>query len=383
MNTLAEVMGITCTADIGLMSIEHTCFDGEDGYTQALCLTNTGVNTSKLNRLEKFIRNFEKEGKHISGEQLHQLLDEIEKIHGLYSPAALGMAAALACGGFTFLLGGGPIEMLCAFIGAGVGNYVRCKLTKHHFTLFLCVVSSVSLACFTYAGFLKLAEILWGISVQHEAGYICAMLFIIPGFPFITSGIDLAKLDMRSGMERFAYAILVILVATMAAWIMALILHLQPVDFPKICLTSEEQVIFRLLASFCGVFGFSIMFNSPPGLAAVAAGIGAVANTLRLEFVDLTGMPPAVAAFIGALTAGILASLIKNRAGYPRISVTVPSIVIMVPGLYLYRGFYNLGMMSLSVSASWFASAMLIVMALPLGLIFARILTDRSFRYCT
>lgn len=383
MNTLAEVMGITCTADIGLMSIEYTCFDGEDGYTQALCLTNTGVNTSKLNRLEKFIRNFEKEGKHISGEQLHQLLDEIEKIHGLYSPVALGMAAALACGGFTFLLGGGPIEMLCAFIGAGVGNYVRCKLTKHHFTLFLCIVSSVSLACFTYAGFLKLAEILWGISVQHEAGYICAMLFIIPGFPFITSGIDLAKLDMRSGMERFAYAILVILVATMAAWIMALILHLQPVDFPKICLISEEQVIFRLLASFCGVFGFSIMFNSPPGLAAVAAGIGAVANTLRLEFVDLTGMPPAVAAFIGALTAGILASLIKNRAGYPRISVTVPSIVIMVPGLYLYRGFYNLGMMSLSVSASWFASAMLIVMALPLGLIFARILTDRSFRYCT
>lgn len=383
MNTLAEVMGITCTADIGLMSIEYTCFDREDGYTQALCLTNTGVNTSKLNRLEKFIRNFEKEGKHISGEQLHQLLDEIEKIHGLYSPVALGMAAALACGGFTFLLGGGPIEMLCAFIGAGVGNYVRCKLTKHHFTLFLCIVSSVSLACFTYAGFLKLAEILWGISVQHEAGYICAMLFIIPGFPFITSGIDLAKLDMRSGMERFAYAILVILVATMAAWIMALILHLQPVDFPKICLTSEEQVIFRLLASFCGVFGFSIMFNSPPGLAAVAAGIGAVANTLRLEFVDLTGMPPAVAAFIGALTAGILASLIKNRAGYPRISVTVPSIVIMVPGLYLYRGFYNLGMMSLSVSASWFASAMLIVMALPLGLIFARILTDRSFRYCT
>lgn len=383
MNTLAEVMGITCTADIGLMSIEYTCFDGEDGYTQALCLTNTGVNTSKLNRLEKFIRNFEKEGKYISGEQLHQLLDEIEKIHGLYSPVALGMAAALACGGFTFLLGGGPIEMLCAFIGAGVGNYVRCKLTKHHFTLFLCIVSSVSLACFTYAGFLKLAEILWGISIQHEAGYICAMLFIIPGFPFITSGIDLAKLDMRSGMERFAYAILVILVATMAAWIMALILHLQPVDFPKICLTSEEQVIFRLLASFCGVFGFSIMFNSPPGLAAVAAGIGAVANTLRLEFVDLTGMPPAVAAFIGALTAGILASLIKNRAGYPRISVTVPSIVIMVPGLYLYRGFYNLGMMSLSVSASWFASAMLIVMALPLGLIFARILTDRSFRYCT
>lgn len=383
MNTLANVMGITCTADIGLLSIEYTCFDGDDGYTQALCLTNTGVNTSKLNRLEKIIRNFEKEGKNVSGEQLHQLLDDIEKVHGLYSPIALGMAAALACGAFTFLLGGGPVEMLCAFIGAGVGNYIRCKLTKHHFTLFLCIVSSVSTACFIYAVALKMAEVLCGVSIQHEAGYICAMLFIIPGFPFITSGIDLAKLDMRSGMERFTYALLIILVATTSAWIMALILHLNPVDFPELSMQLWEKILFRVCASFCGVFGFSIMFNSPVRLAAVAAGIGAIANTLRLEFVDLTKMPPAAAAFVGALTAGILASLIKNKVGYPRISVTVPSIVIMVPGLYLYRGLYNLGMMSLSVSASWFASAMLIIIALPLGLIFARILTDESFRYCT
>ena len=383
MNTLAEVMGITCTADIGLMSIEYTCFDGEEGFTQSLCLTNTGVNTSKLNRLENFIRDFEIEGKHMSGEQLHSFLDNIEKIHGLYSPIALGFAAALACGGFTFLLGGGPIEMLCAFMGAGIGNFIRCKLTKHHFTLFLCIVSSVSAACLVYAGALKMAELLFGISIQHEAGYICAMLFIIPGFPFITSGIDLAKLDMRSGIERLTYALIIVLVATMAAWIMALLLHLQPVDFMKISLPVWGWILFRILASFCGVFGFSIMFNSPVRLAAVAASIGAIANTLRLELVDITKFPPAAAAFVGALTAGILSSLIKNKVGYPRISVTVPSIVIMVPGLYLYKGFYNLGMMSLSVSASWFASAILIVAALPLGLIFARILTDKTFRYCT
>ena len=383
MNALAEAMGITCTADIGLMSIEYTCFDGEEGFTQSLCLTNTGVNTSKLNRLENFIRDFEVEGKHMSGEQLHSFLDNIEKIHGLYSPIALGFAAALACGGFTFLLGGGPIEMLCAFIGAGIGNFIRCKLSKYHFTLFLCIVSSVSAACLVYAGVLKIAELLLGISIQHEAGYICAMLFIIPGFPFITSGIDLAKLDMRSGIERLNYALIIILVATMTAWIMALLLHLQPVDFMKISLPVWGWILFRILASFCGVFGFSIMFNSPVRLAEVAAAIGAIANTLRLELVDIAKFPPAAAAFIGALTAGILASLIKNKVGYPRISVTVPSIVIMVPGLYLYKGFYNLGMTSLAVSASWFASAILIIAALPLGLIFARILTGKTFRYCT
>lgn len=257
MNTLAEVMGVTCTADIGLMSIEYTCFDGQDGFTQSLCLTNTGVNTSKLNRLEHFIQDFETEGKDMSGEQLHNLLDNIEEIHGLYSPIALGIAAALACGGFTFLLGGGPIEMFCAFVGAGLGNFLRCKLTKHHYTLFLGIVLSVSLACLSYAGLLKLGEIFLGLSVKHEAGYICAMLFIIPGFPFITSGIDLAKLDMRSGIERLGYALIIILVATMSAWIMALILHLQPVDFIKISLPLAGWINIEM-ASWESDFEFAV-----------------------------------------------------------------------------------------------------------------------------
>ena len=125
MNTLSENLGITCSADIGLMSIEYTCFDGERCFSQSLCLTNTGVNTSKLNRLEQFINEFPTKNKYLSGEQLHRHLDEIERIHGLYSPIALGFAAALACSAFTFLLGGGPLEMLFAFCGAGIGNFVR------------------------------------------------------------------------------------------------------------------------------------------------------------------------------------------------------------------------------------------------------------------
>lgn len=98
---------------------------------------------------------------------------------------------------------------------------------------------------------------------------------------------------------------------------------------------------------------------------------------------DLTALPPSAAAFLGSLAAGLIASLLTKKLGYPRISITVPSIVIMVPGLYLYRGVYNLGEMSLTPSASWLASALLIILALPLGLIFARIITDRSFRHCT
>ena len=383
MNTISQNLGITCSTDIGLMSIEYTCFDGTSGFSQSLCLTNTGVNTSKLNRLERFIGEFSTVGKTMTGEQLHDHLDEIDRIHGLYSPVALGFAAALACGAFTFLLGGGPVEMLFAFCGAGLGNFVRCKLTKHHLTLFLGIVASVASACVTYTILLRIAELIAGVSLQHEAGYICSMLFIIPGFPFITSGIDLAKLDIRSGIERLTYSAIIVLVATVFAWIMALILHLQPEEFSSLNIGNITHLILRLIASFCGVFGFSIMFNSSIPMAATTAVIGAIANTLRLELVDFTAIPAAAAAFIGAVTAGLLASFIKKYNGYPRISLTVPSIVIMVPGLYLYRAIYNFGIMSLTEAVSWFTSAVMIIIALPLGLIFARIITDRTFRYCT
>ena len=383
MNELAELMHITCTVDIGLMSINYTCFDGSDSFSQSLCLTNTGVNTSQLNRLEKFVSGFEHRELSQSCEEIHSALDEIERIHSLYSPLTLAASAALACGAFTFLLGGGMIEMFCAFIGAGIGNYIRCKLTKHHFTLFLCIISSVSAACLSYTALLKLLQLVCAVNVRHEAGYICSMLFIIPGFPFITSGIDLAKLDMRSGAERLMYSLIIITVATMTAWILAMLLGLKPMPFLPLHLALWQWIFLRMLAGFCGVFGFSAMFNSPLRLAAAAGIIGAVSNTARLELIDIFSLPPAAAAFIGAFIAGILASSLKGFAGYPRISITVPSIVIMVPGLYLYKGFYNLGVMNLSVAASWLASALLIILALPLGLIFARIITDRAFRYCT
>ena len=80
MNTLSRELGVTTTADIGLLSIEFTCFDGDQCYTQSLCLTNTGVNTSRLNRLEHFVNDFDREGKFMTGEELHSHL-EIGRAH--------------------------------------------------------------------------------------------------------------------------------------------------------------------------------------------------------------------------------------------------------------------------------------------------------------
>lgn len=380
MNLAAETLGMTCSADIGLVSIEYTCMDENESFSQTLSLPTTGVNTSKLNALEKFINDMTIEGDSWTVGKIHERLNQIEKTRGNYNPWMVGLAAGLACSAFVFLLGGGLVEMLCCFVGASLGNFVRRKMIDNQMTLYACIAVAVSVACVSYLLSLDIMHLLFNVNFRHEAGYIGAMLFIIPGFPFITSGLDLSKLDMRSGLERAAYALIIITVATLIGWLVAMLVHLHPENFIPLQIPPVTYLVLRLIASFCGVFGFSIMFNSKLKMATTAGLIGAVANTLRLELVDFKIMPAGAAAFIGALVAGLLASVVRRKVGYPRISITIPSIVIMVPGLYMYRAVYNIGLTSISIGALWLTRAALIVAFLPLGLIAARIITDPTWR---
>lgn len=383
MNKVARALGIVCNADIGLLTIECTCVENGEAYSNNICLSTTGVNTDKLNELELFADSFTERAGKYSVSQFHQILDKIAAIPPNYKAWNLGLASGLACCGFTFLLGGGPVEMILAFFGAGMGMYVRKKLLERQITLLANVTAGVAAACCTYLLFFKLFELCFGISNVHQSGYICSMLFVIPGFPLITGGIDLSKLDLRSGLERLTYALLIILMATVTGWVVALLVKFEPADFPELDIPALLRMFIRLITSFCGVYGFSLMFNSKRKMAACAGLIGMIANTTRLELIDFTPMPAGVAAFIGAMIAGLLASAMKSKAGYPRITLTVPSIVIMVPGMFLYKGIYYLGAYDISTGGMWLTKAFLIIIALPLGLIFARTLTDKNFRKCS
>lgn len=380
MNKVSRAMGITCNADIGLLSIEYTCLSGSETYTNAISINTTGVNTDKLHHLRAFADDFVRNADRCSIKQSFELLDEIDRSLNHYGAVKLAFAAALACAAFTFLLGGGFVEMVCAFFGAGIGNFIRKKLLERHITLFANVAVGVASACFVYIGCIKAAEMLFNVSEAHQSGYICSMLFVIPGFPLITGGIDLAKLDLRSGFERILYALLIIFVATITGWLCAFSLHFSPAEFVPQNHSEITMLLLRIVASFCAVFGFSLMFNSTVPMAATAGIIGTISNVIRLELLDFTGIPVYIAAFIAAFTSGILATSIKKPTGFPRLTLTVPSIVIMVPGMFMYKGIYFFALDDISTGGLWLAKAALVVCSLSLGLIFARIFTDKNFR---
>lgn len=217
------------------------------------------------------------------------------------------------------------------------------------------------------------------------------MLFVIPGFPLITAGLDIAKLDMRSGIERLSYAVSIIVMATLVGWMVAECVGLAPDDFaptgpfaacPYAPARGDElRWRIRLLGDV-----------QQPG----KDGRGSWVDRRRVQYPASDpcrcadddslhgpqhGNASRAAVFIGALVSGLLASLAEVKLTYPRIALTVPSIVIMVPGLYLYRSMYYMCTFDTVNMLGWFVRAVLIVAFLPVGLGVARTLTDPRWRH--
>ena len=391
MDRVARVLGVTIHVDLSLLSFECSCIDNGHCFNEVVSLPTTGVNTHRIWMMENFLNEIETYGRTFTVHEYHEMLKTVESSKPDYTSWQQGLAAGCACGAFVFLLGGGAIEMLCAFIGAGIGNFVRSHILKRGLGQFSALTAGVAFACISYLlALLGLSQFIPG-ALAHQEGYIGAMLFVIPGFPLITAGLDIAKLDMRSGIERLSYAVSIIVMATLVGWLVAECVGLAPDDFAPLGLNAWQLTLLRIAMSFVGVFGFSIMFNSPVRMAAAAGCIGAVSNTLRLTLVDAnalfpflglaSGMAPEAAAFIGALVSGLLASLAEMKLTYPRIALTVPSIVIMVPGLYLYRAMYYMCTFDTVDMLGWFVRAVLIVAFLPVGLGLARTLTDPRWRH--
>lgn len=383
MNKISRALGVTCNADIGIKSISYTCIQGNDSCTNSLSNRTTGVNTTKLNYLEMFCDGFAERVERYSLDDFHNMLDTIDKSGSNYAVWQLCLASGAACGAFAFLLGAGWIEILCTFVAAAAGFLIRKTLLSHSYTLFANVSAAVLTSCFTYIVLIKVVSYALNVPADYRAGYICSILFIVPGFPLITGGIDIAKLDLKSGIERIVYAIMVVSVAALTCAFTASVLNYSPVDFPPLELNLPVKFALRLVMSFIGVFGFSMIFNSTPKMAMTAGLIGMICNFSRLILID-HGIKGGVAAFVGAFLAGILASSIKRFAGiYPRITLTVPSIVIMVPGMFLYKGIHFLSIGDFEQGGQWLWKAIMIIASLPLGLVFARIFTDKNFAKST
>lgn len=383
MARVAAALGIERhQALVTLTEITTTSHRGDSFRTEVSEVRSVGVNANRLAELERHARGFEEAARErqVTPQEVSADLDRIEAEPPLYSAALNGLWSGIACAGFSFLNGGGPIEIIAVFVGATAGQLLRRALLHRGLNQFGVTMLAALLASVTYLAFVSALQGLGATSTEHAAGYISSVLFLIPGFPLVTGALDLARLDFSAGLSRLTYALMILMSAALAVWGMSVVAGVSPDDAVGTPVTPGLLLVLRFLASFVGILGFALLFNSPWRMAVAAAGVGMVANVGRIYLVE-QHVPVQAAAAAAALVVGIVAAYVAPRLDVPRVTIAVPAVVIMVPGVTAYRAIYHLSNDSTTDALAYAVQAGLVVAALSIGLAVARMITDPAWTF--
>jgi len=302
-------------------------------------------------------------------------LAAVEATPGRYSVALIAAAVGAGCGCFAFLNGGGPLEIVGAGIGGGIGQWLRARLihrglNQHAVTAVCAVAAAATCAVIAFVS----SRLGFG-TAGHPAGLISSILFLVPGFPLVAGLLDLLQYQTLAAMTRFAYSAMIVLAAAFGFSLVVGLAGFDVASQPPLEMSASLKLLLRAVASFIGGWGFAILFNSPARAALVVGVLSLVSNDLRLVLRD-AGMMAAPAAFIGALTVGLLASLVASRLDVPRLALAVPGIIIMVPGIPAFQAIvlFNRGEMLEALQAASLCG--FVTGALGIGLATARVLTE-------
>jgi uncharacterized membrane protein YjjP (DUF1212 family) len=329
-----------------------------------------GVNAKRLGALESLAAKSEPG---VPPETVARKLSDIEAWHPLYSVGWIAAAVGPACGGFAFLNGCGLPEITAASIGGGLGQGLRIVLARRrlnqHFVAALCAIVAASAYLLVAAATARLG---FG-AANHPGGLISSILFLAPGFPLVAAQLDLVQYQTAAALTRLMYGVMLFLAATFGFSIVIGVTGTSISHQPGgLELSYPLTLLLRAVASLVGACAFAMVFNCPARSVLAVGILGAIANELRLGLHD-AGMMLAPATFFGALAVGLMASLIHRRLEAPRITLTVPAIIIMVPGVFAFEMivFFNRGQMLEALQAS--ASCAFVLGAMAMGLAAARL----------
>jgi len=314
----------------------------------------------------------------LTPDQLAAELDLIEAVPPLRSIATVAIGIGLASGAFSYLNGGDMLGTGVAVVAGCIGQALRAFLFRRHGNQYavtaLCAVVTAGFYC---AAIASLGA--GGFGPGHAAGFIFSVLFLVPGFPLVACLLDIMQHQPVAALSRLFYAVMVLLAAAIGLSAVAAIAGLGATPAtPRPYGLDLPTLALRALASLLGGFGFAALYNSSWRTVLVVGVLSLAGNDLRLGLHDL-GMPLPPATFFGALAVGLLASLAQARLGLPRIVLTVPSIIIMTPGLYAFQTIVLLNQGDVLVALQAATICCFVVGAMAMGLAAARFMTERRW----
>lgn len=291
------------------------------------------VNTDRIGALEGLARTVPPD---MNSHEFAAKLAAIETAPRRYSLAQTAAAVGVACGGFAFLNGGAWVEIAACLIGGGVGQGLRSFLIRRRFNQYAVTVLCAIVASVLYCAAAALAHRA-GFGAGHSSvGLISSMLFLVPGFPLVTALLDQLQHETAAALSRLAYAMMFVLTAAVGLSVVIAVVGFSVDASPQLVFAKPLMIIMWAVASFCGGCGFAILYNGTWQNVVYVGMIAIIGNEIRLTLHD-RGVPLALATFFGALAVGLTASVIGRWIKEARVALTVPAVVIMVPGLYAFE----------------------------------------------
>lgn len=372
----ARSMGFS-NADVlvGFNTISCTFHKGDEFRTVVADVPLPGVNASRIEALEDTSHTLLQSYR--TADEINEALDQIERIPSpRWSLRISVLAAGLACAGFAVLNQFGYICAAFVFISALVGQFVRVKLHHTHFNL----LGITTVAAWVASSIYLIAVFLVPMDTDIAHGFIASVLFLIPGFPLFQSFVDLSRFDFTAGIPRLFFAVEVITVIMLTVVVVVTLLSDTPEAVVHPHDPTWEYFISGGIASFVSVGCFALLFNSSRRMALVAATIGAVANLVRLSLLSL-GVRGFLAAFLAALFIGLAGSQVGRLQNLPRVSVTIPASVVMIPGTAIYASVHNFAIGDTQDALARMTDVMLVVLYIAGGLIVSRMITDKQWAF--
>jgi uncharacterized membrane protein YjjP (DUF1212 family) len=303
-----------------------------DGETATLVrdVNVPSINTERIGALEALARVAPLD---MNSRELAAKLARIESAPSRYSIAHTSLAVGAACGAFAFLNGESWVGVTACSIGGVFGQALKSFLIRRRFNQYAVTVVCAMVASALYCAVAGLAHRL-GLGVgRSNVGLVSSVLFLIPGFPLVTALLDQLQHETAAALSRLAHAMMFVLTAAVGLSVVIALVGFSIEPSPQYIFAKPLTIFWWAIASFCGGCGLAILYNGTWRNVLYVGVIALIGNEGRLLLHD-RGVQLPLATFLGALTVGLTASVAGRWINEARVALTVPAVVMMVPGLY-------------------------------------------------
>ena len=379
MRAAASALGLdSFAAQVTFTDIVATVGKGGIYRTQVVEIGGPRVDAHRIALLQELSRDLSQP---ITADALEARLDAIEQAPRQYPGWLVALLVALACASVTVLSGGWGREVLVVLPAGALGYAARALLARWQGNHLASVLIAATLSCATYVTLAGLITLVVGEPAPRlAAGFICVAIFLIPGFPLVTGGLDVGRVDMGVGIPRIGYALTVLLAIAVGVWIVAVVSGISPDPVPPPDGAPGVLWAAWVAASFFAVFGWAVMFNSPWPVALASGAIGVIGNVPRLLLLE-SGVAVHIATFAACFLMGLACAAAGRVFDMEKIIMTVPTVLVAIPGSSALRTLLYFDRTDVVLAMENGVSTVIVVVAMVAGLAGARMLTDPEWAF--